>query len=232
VSTTGGRAVRTVLLDLDGTFADTAPDLLGALNRLRNARGLTPAPVQRILPWISLGTAAILREGIQIAETDAEFGTLQNRYLDLYESCVGQRTRPFPGMIELLQALGDRCVGWGIVTNKPARFTDRLMRQISLPYPPACVVSGDTVARGKPHPDPLLHGCAQAGCPAEQCVYVGDAASDVLAAQRAGMPALVALFGYIPADEQPARWGADGLVSSPLEILEWIDTPANTAGTR
>ena len=231
MSTTGGRAVRTVLLDLDGTFADTAPDLLGALNQLRNERGLAPVTVQRILPWISLGTAAILREGIQVSATDTEFGMLRIRYLDLYESCVAQRTRPFPGMIELLQALRDRRVGWGIVTNKPTRFTDRLMRQLSLPYPPACVVSGDTVARGKPHPDPLLHGCAQTGCTAGECVYVGDAAGDVTAAHRAGMPALVALFGYIPADEQPTRWGADGLVSSPLEILEWIDTPANTAGT-
>jgi N-acetyl-D-muramate 6-phosphate phosphatase len=114
---------------------------------------------------------------------------------------------------------------WGIVTNKPAFLTDPLIAQLGLHHPPACVVSGDTTANRKPHPEPMLHACAIARAQPSESLYVGDAERDIQAGREAGMTTLVALFGYIGENDDPKRWGADGMVKAPLEILDWIDTP-------
>jgi phosphoglycolate phosphatase len=113
-------------------------------------------------------------------------------------------------------------MNWGVVTNKPAFLTDPLMAQLRPEPAPACVVSGDTVANRKPHPEPMLHACTAAGSRPEQCLYVGDAERDILAGRHAGMKTLVALFGYINGHETPERWGADGMIRAPGDILDWL----------
>lgn len=131
--------------------------------------------------------------------------------------------RPFPGMTELLDELERRGLNWGVVTNKPGWLTDPLLRQLALYDRAACVVSGDTLAERKPHPAPMLHACGQAGSRPAQCVYIGDAERDVEAGNNAHMHTLVALFGYFMADDRPLEWQADGSISHPLELLEWLD---------
>jgi phosphoglycolate phosphatase len=92
------------------------------------------------------------------------------------------------------------------------------------------VVSGDTTPYAKPHPEPLFHASRLLELPPAACLFVGDAERDVAAGRAAGMRTLVALFGYIGSDEQPATWGADGLIDAPLETLEWLsETPPQTA---
>ncbi|MDO9371078.1 MAG: phosphoglycolate phosphatase [Gammaproteobacteria bacterium] len=214
--------LRTVLFDLDGTLADTAPDLAFALNAVLQEQGRAPLPFETIRPVVSHGGTALIRLGFEIEPGTAAFETLRLRLLDIYRDHLARHTRLFPGIEELLGAIEQRGMNWGVVTNKPAWLTDPLLEQIGLSARAACVVSGDTVAERKPHPAPMLHACHLAGSEAYQCLYVGDAARDIEAGRRAGMKTLVALFGYIGEDEQPASWGADGMIAHPAELLDWI----------
>ena len=215
--------IRTVLFDLDGTLADTAPDLAHALNALLAAEGRGPLPYETIRPVVSHGAGALIRLGFGLGPDDPEFGRLRQRLLDIYSANLSRYTRLFPGVAELLRALQERGRNWGIVTNKPAFLTDPLVKQLNPEPPPACVVSGDTTTNRKPHPEPMLHACALAGSEPAQCLYVGDAARDIRAGKDAGMRTLVALFGYISKDETPQNWGADGMIHYPREVLDWLN---------
>lgn len=215
-------ALRAVLFDLDGTVLDTAPDMAGALNRLRSENRLEPLPYERIRPCVSHGSARLVKLGFPDAPP-AELGALQRRFLDLYSGAAGVQTRLFEGMdcvIESISARGLRC---GIVTNKPGWLTDPLLAQLDLTPLFACVVSGDTVRLPKPHALPMLHAASLAGVAAAECVFVGDAERDIQAAHAAGMPGLVATYGYLQPDEDWRAWGGDGAISRPAELLDWIE---------
>lgn len=216
--------IRTVLFDLDGTLADTAPDLANALNRLLGEEGRAQLPFSKIRPVASHGSPALLRLGFGVEPNDPVFPDLRARLLAHYAEKVCEHTRVFPGTDELLAELQRRGMGWGIVTNKPGFLTDPLIARLALKYPPACVVSGDTTANRKPHPEPMLHACTLARSRPAEALYVGDAERDIQAGREAGMRTLVALFGYIGENEHPTLWGADGMIRAPQEILHWIDT--------
>ncbi|MHB8621982.1 MAG: HAD family hydrolase [Sulfuricaulis sp.] len=214
--------IRTVLFDLDGTLADTAPDLAQALNVLLVEQGRRELPYATIRPVASHGASALIKLGFGLVAGDSNFDHLRQRYLMLYSENLCRHTRPFTGIESLLQTLQEQDINWGIVTNKPAFLTDPLVACLNFKPGPACVISGDTTKNRKPHPEPILLACLQAGRRPEQCVYVGDAERDIQAGRRAGMKTLVALFGYISQDETPQNWGADGMVRAPLEILAWL----------
>lgn len=215
-------AIRTVLFDLDGTLADTAPDLALALNSLLEQTGKPALPYERIRQEASYGGTALVRLGFGLNPDDSEFAELRQRFLDLYRSGICVDTRLFDGMDSVLHELDSANMNWGIVTNKPAYLTDPLVKLLGLADKAAAVVSGDTTNNSKPHPEPLLHACELAGSRPEQCLYVGDAQRDIEAGQRAGMKTLVATFGYIRDDDKPDEWGADGAIASPAELIEWI----------
>ncbi len=215
--------IRTVLFDLDGTLADTAPDLAYALNILLAEHRKPVVPYPTIRPVASHGAAALIELGFGVARTDPHFAPLRARFLEIYRVHLTRETRLFPGMAELLDAIAARGLNWGIVTNKPAFLTEPLVDQLGLREDLACVVSGDTTANPKPHPEPLLHACQLAGSRPHECLYIGDAARDIEAGRAAGMRTLVALFGYIGAQDQPDTWGADGLIRAPGDALDWLD---------
>lgn len=215
--------IRTILFDLDGTLADTAPDLGYALNTLLAEHGRPALPYSAIRPVASHGAAALIELGFGIERGDPHFAPLRERYLEIYRAHLARETRPFSGIPELLDALPARDINWGVVTNKPAFLTDPLLAQLGLADDAVCVVSGDTTAQCKPHPEPMLHACKLAGSRPEACLYVGDAARDIEAGKAAGMKTLVALFGYIGTDDHPETWGADGMIRHPSEILDWLD---------
>ncbi len=214
--------LRTVLFDLDGTLADTAPDLAYALNVLLQEQGRALLAYDIIRPEASHGARALIKLGFGLAPGDTDFEGLRARFLAIYAANLMRETRLFPGVAELLTLLSERGLNWGIVTNKPQALTDPLVAQLGIIPPAVCVVSGDTTAHSKPHPAPLLHACHQAGSAPAQCVYIGDAERDVEAGRAAGMRTLVALFGYIRASDRPECWGADGMVHHPREILHWL----------
>lgn len=214
--------IRTVLFDLDGTLADTARDLTQALNALRAEEGRPALPYEQIRPVVSHGSPGMLKLGFGVTAQDADYARLRERLLKIYATNLCRYTTLFPGMNELLATLKRRGQNWGIVTNKPAFLTDPLVAQLPLPYPPACVISGDTTNNRKPHPEPMLLACRQAGSLPGQCLYVGDAERDIAAGRKAGMKTLVALFGYIDHHETPERWGADGMIRTAAEVLNWL----------
>lgn len=214
--------IRTVLFDLDGTLADTAPDLAYALNTLLQEQGKVVLPYESIRPVASHGAVGLIELGFGVTRDMPRFTSLRERFIAIYRSHLTRETRLFPGMSVLLDQLNARGINWGIVTNKPAFLTDPLIEQLGLSEDAVCVVSGDTTANRKPHPEPMLHACQLAGSMPEECLYVGDAERDIEAGKAAGMQTLVALFGYIGAQEQPENWGASGLIQEPQDILTWL----------
>jgi 2-phosphoglycolate phosphatase len=215
--------IRTVLFDLDGTLADTAPDLAYALNTLLQEHHKPALPYATVRPVASHGAAGLIELGFGIARDAPGFTPLRERFIAIYRVHLTRETRLFPGMPELLDRLAARGLNWGIVTNKPAFLTDPLIEQLGLRDDAACVVSGDTTANRKPHPGPMLHASQLAGSKPEECLYVGDAARDIEAGNAAGMQTLVALFGYIGEQDHPEAWGANGLIRAPEEILDWLE---------
>ena len=215
--------VRTVLFDLDGTLADTAPDLANALNAVLVASGREPLPFKAIRPVVSHGGMALIRLGFGLEPEDPGFEPLRRQLLDHYAAHIADETRLFPGMENVLDQLEGTGHNWGVVTNKPGWLTKPLLDKLELLPRAACVVSGDTLTQRKPDPEPIRHACRLAGSREAECVYVGDAERDILAGREAGMPTLVARFGYIGPDDHPEHWGADGLLDHPEELLTWLD---------
>jgi len=214
--------IRAVLFDLDGTLADTAPDLARALNALLGERGLPPVPLAHTRPLTSSGARGMIKAGFGLTPESDQYEALKTRFLELYRADVCVETRLFPGMDELLGALEDRGLPWGIVTNKFDRFTVPLVEALGLGTRAACVVSGDTVARAKPHPDPLLHASRLLALEPAACLYVGDDLRDVQAARAAGMPIIAAGYGYLGNEGDPRDWGADAVIDHPLETLSFL----------
>ncbi len=215
--------IKTVLFDLDGTLADTAPDLAFALNSVLQEQGREPLPYENIRPVVSHGGIALIKHGFAIDESHADFPALRQRLLDIYRANIARETRLFAGMTELLEQLEQRGLNWGVVTNKPEWLTEPLLEELGIRQRAATVVSGDTLPERKPHPAPMLLACHQAGSEAAECLYIGDAQRDIEAGRNAGMHTLVALFGYLGDGDEPTSWQADGLVENALEILDWLE---------
>ncbi len=215
-------AIKTVLFDLDGTLADTAPDLAAALNHVLSRHGKPALPYEIIRPVVSHGGVALTTLGF--GKDHPEFDTLYRELLDYYQANIDTHTRLFPGMETVLKKLEATGINWGIVTNKPGWLTEPLMKALQLDQRARTIVSGDTLEQRKPHPAPLLHACTQTGCEAGECVYVGDAQRDIEAGNRAGMHSVVALFGYIDENDTPSQWQADAMVQTPEEIIQVVES--------
>ncbi len=209
---------RSVLFDLDGTLVDSAPDLAGAVNRMRRERGLEPLPLEQLRPMASHGARGLLQVGLDAQPKDPDWPALRDEFLRNYEQAICVHTRLFDGVAALLQELQRRAIAWGIVTNKLTRYTEPLLRQLDLGVPPGCVVSGDTAARAKPAADPLLLAAQRLGIDPAGCLYLGDDLRDVQAALAAGMDAAAAAYGYGGADAA-RRWGAHHVLEQPGQLL-------------
>ena len=186
--------IRAVLFDLDGTLADTALDLAGALNRLRAEHRMAPLPPERTRAHTSGGARGLLKVGFDLEPGDERYVAMRDRFLDLYAEALCVHTQLYAGMAELLGELDRRTVAWGIVTNKPRRFTD-----------------------------PLLHAAGVMRIAPQACLYVGDDLRDVQGARAAGMPVIAAGWGYLGEGGDPASWGADAVVAHPAEVLGFLD---------
>ena len=211
-----------VLFDLDGTLADTAPDLAHALNETLLANQKAALPFEKIRPVVSHGGIAMIRLAFNIGPGDDDYERIREQFLQTYLENIAKHTRLFEGMEKLLHELEMRNILWGVVTNKPGWLTDPLMDALNLTQRAAAIVSGDTIAKNKPHPEPLFYACEQANINPTHCIYVGDADRDIAAGRAAGMKTIGALFGYILENEDPMDWNADYYVEHPEEILQYI----------
>ena len=208
-----------VLFDLDGTLADTAPDLGGALNQLLLEQGRGPLPMDKLRPHVSSGARGMIGAGLGITPADSEYLELQQRFLAIYQEALCVDTRLFAGMAQHLDELEARGIPWGIVTNKSQRFAIPLMEGLGLRQRSACIVCGDSAQRAKPHGHPMQLASAVMGIAASGCIYVGDDERDVLSGRAAGMTTIVAAWGYLGDGKPPATWGADAIAASPQDIL-------------
>ncbi len=213
-------ALQAVLFDLDGTLADTAPDLAAALNRLLCIEGREPLAYAQVRPWVSHGGRYMICQGFDLATEDPQVAPLCQRFVADYAAHIAQHTRLFPGMDKVLAHLEQQGLPWGIVTNKPTWLTQPLLTEMGLAQRAGCAISGDSLVAKKPHPLPLVHACEQLAVAAAHVLYVGDAQRDIEAGRRAGTRTAVALFGYLGSQDAPESWGADWLFETPACILE------------
>ncbi len=208
---------RAVLFDLDGTFADTAPDLAAAVNRMRTDRGHAPLPLTTLRPMASHGARGLLEVGFGIGPDASDYAAMRDEFLANYARDICVHTRVYPAVAAMVADLAHRGIPWGIVTNKVAALTEPLVAALALPWVPGCVISGDSAARPKPAPDPLLLAAARLGVSGAACVYLGDDARDIQAARAAGMGAVAVAYGY-GGGTSPHAWGADMVLDDPGEL--------------
>lgn len=211
-----------VFFDLDGTLADTAPDLVAAANQLLVARQLSPMPYEVLRPRASAGARGLIRGAFGIDPEHPDFMVLRDEFFANYEKALLVDSVIFDGVDHLLDQLDQAKLPWGIVTNKSERFTNPLTDLMGLRQRAISTVSGDTTPYSKPHPEPILHAARMANIDPSKSVYVGDDIRDIVAGKAAGMKTIAAAYGYCGCDEPPEAWGADYLVRHPLELLEII----------
>ena len=219
-----------ILFDLDGTLADTAPDLAAALNQMLQEDGREPLPFAELRPWVSWGAMRLIRVGYGEDLGAETLKVLRGRFLACYEAGLCRDSRLFPGIPEVLAALDEAGVPWGIVTNKPGWLTEPLLGALGLGGRAGTVISGDTLPYAKPHPLPLLHAARELDVDAVRCAYVGDNIRDIEAGRAAGMHTVAATWGYIPADDDPMDWQADTLLTDPPALGAWLKAADPLAG--
>ena len=209
-----------VLFDLDGTLIDSAPDLGGAGNDLRERRGLPALPLTDFRPMTGAGARGMLGVALQITPEHPEFEALKHEYLAIYEARMTRLTRVFEDMAPVLDALDAAGLPWGIVTNKHSRFAVPVVEAAGLAQRSRVLVCGDTTPHAKPHPEPLLEAARRMGVDPARCLYVGDDLRDVQAGRAAGMGTVAVAWGYLGQGDPIEAWGADHLINLPAELLK------------
>ena len=211
-----------VFFDLDGTLADTAPDLVAATNKLLITRHLDPKPYEVLRPYASAGARGLLEGAFGITTDHPDFIALRDEFFSNYEKALLVESKLFEDINYLLDQLDQAKLPWGIITNKSQRFTNPLVELLGLHERSASIVSGDTTPHPKPHPEPILHAAKLANIDPTKSLYVGDDIRDVIAGKAAGMKTAAAAYGYCGCKEPPEAWGADYLINTPLELVKII----------
>jgi len=211
-------AFRAVLFDLDGTLLDTAPDFVTAINRMMVESGREIMDPALIRAGVTNGSAGLITLAFGLSPSDQAFEPLRQRFLGYYANCLAENTALFPGLDEVLTRLDAHGIPWGIVTNKPARYTFAILESLPLPSRPSAVVCPDHVTHTKPHPEPVLLACSQLAVAPDQTLFVGDHLRDIESGHNAGCTTVSAAYGYIDANEDPTSWGAHFLIQHASEL--------------
>lgn len=216
--------IKGILFDLDGTFADTAPDLGAAINHVRSLHTLSPLPLEVLRPQASHGSVGLIGLAFGVSPEDPDFNALRDDFLTYYTAHICNHTKLFDGISQLIDYIEKHEIPWGIVTNKPHRFTLPLMQALRYADRASCLVSGDTCAHAKPHPMPMLHAARLMGVAPEDCLYLGDDKRDMEAANAAQMRGVIAQYGYIDPSADLDAWRAVGKIQTPFELIRYIET--------
>lgn len=208
--------INAILFDLDGTLLDTAPDMVGALNHVRDSEGMPPVGIDDYKHYVSRGALGLLSAGLPESSKE-RFEHRRSLFLDHYQKNFYSGTQPFEGIEEMLTGLERRGVRWGIVTNKAEYLTLPLLESAGLLRRAGCVVCGDTLRQGKPHPAPVMLGCEILGAHNEKVLMVGDDARDLQAGHGAGTQTALATYGYV----EP------GMLDRDLKGVHMIEHPTN-----
>ncbi len=212
-----------VLLDMDGTLLDTAPDFIAVIQAMRHARNLPPVAEQQVRAVVSGGAKAMLLSAFTTAPESAAFGALRQEFLERYLQHCAVKTQLFDGMSQLLADLEQAKLPWGIVTNKPLRFAQPIMQQLGLAERCAVLICPDHVSHSKPDPEPVLLACQQLGVEPNSVLFIGDDRREVASGQAAGCKTAAVRYGYIHPDDNPNHWGADAVVDHPSQLRTLLD---------
>lgn len=214
--------IKGLLFDLDGTILDTADDLGAALNYVLNKHGLPPVTREAFRPVASDGAKGLLELGFADKLSNYDFTELRTMFLNYYEKNIAHHTKLYDGMAELLSTLNDNNIAWGIVTNKPEGLTRKLLPHYPELNSSKIMVGGDSLSQRKPHPAPLFYALEAINISPENCYYVGDAPRDIEAGNRAGMPTIIAGWGYILDLTVCNKWQSDHLCLLPQDIIKLL----------
>lgn len=214
-----------VLIDVDGTLVDTAPDIASGVNATLAEMGRETFPEEQIREWIGRGSERLLQAAFGGAFGAVIEPTLMAAAFDgfrrHYGNCVCDRSQLFPGVRETLDTLKSRGYALGVVTNKPEQFNTPLFDGLDVTDDFEVVVCGDTLSERKPHPLPLQHAAREVDMPLERTVMIGDSSNDIDAARAAGCVSICVTYGYNHG-EDITRAGADHLVEQFSDILDLV----------
>lgn len=212
---------KTVLFDLDGTLLDTERDFTPILNNQLASHGLPPVSTRQVRNTVSSGARALVMLGYNIDTSHERFQEYLDELLERYRVRI-PRTECvlFPGIANLLRTLDHRGIAWGIVTNKPSRFTNPLVNSFPELQTSGVVICADQLSNSKPDPEGILLACTTMGCQPEEVLYVGDHPKDVRAASAAGAISIGVRWGYIPENQPIDTWQADIVIDHPDAILD------------
>ena len=209
---------RTVLFDLDGTLLDTAPDFHRILNLMLGQHGQAAVELDWLRQYVSLGARAMVSKSFALPAQAAETDQLLDQFLTLYEQQPIVHSQLFEGLDQLLNWLDSQAIPWGVVTNKPSRFSQPILTTLGLRDRCASLICPDQVRHSKPDPESLLLACQELNCLPEDTLYIGDHARDIEAGQRAGMRTIACGYGYIQPEENPAQWNSTYLIEDTQEL--------------
>lgn len=214
-------AVRAVLLDLDGTLLDTAPEIAAAASDMLAELGLDPVPAPIVRGFIGKGIPSLVRRTLEAslgrAADERRTGSALESFFFHYEKRNGSQAMAYPEVREGLTTLHAEGFALACVTNKSAQFTQPLLEATGLHGFFSTIVSGDSVARKKPAADPILAACARLGFAPGEALMVGDSTNDALSARAAGCPVLLVPYGYSEGVDVQSI-DCDGIVSSLLHV--------------
>lgn len=215
-------SIKAVLFDLDGTLLDSALDFIAILQQMRSEHGLPYMAPQLIRQQVSAGANAMVELALEARPGTAQFDTLKEDFLQRYHAAPCVHSRLFDGLPELLEALEQRKISWGIATNKPERFVHPIIQALQLEQRAAVVLCPEQVEQPKPAPDMLLLACKQLGIFPHEAIYLGDDERDIVAAKAAGMPSLAVGYGYHGPDESPQNWGAEHYAKNTTQLASTL----------
>ena len=214
--------VQAVLFDLDGTLIDSAPDLGAAADQMRTKRGLPSLPLESYRPMAGAGARGMLGIAFGMTPEHPDFMAYREEFFANYENAMTERTVIFDGVPDMIAAIVQAGLSWGVVTNKSSRFTDPLTAAMPLFATAGAIVSGDTTPHAKPHPEPLFEAARRLGVDPARCVYVGDDERDIVAGLAAGMGTVAATYGYLGQQTDVSRWNAHLHIDAPPSLLKYL----------
>lgn len=209
-----------LLFDLDGTLLDTAPDLASAANTLYRNHYKPEQAYETLRPLAGDGSLAFIELGF--GKKIQNLSALRDEFVKTYLKQFGDHTQLFPGVEALLTHFVSIDYPWAIVTNKPAHLTDITLERFPILAKARVVVSGDTLAKSKPHPEPILFACEKMQLAPATCAFIGDHERDIIAGRAAGLYTVVARYGYVPSHIDPAIWQANTQIETIEEIYRFI----------
>lgn len=217
-------SIECVLFDLDGTLIDTAPDFFKVLSLLTSEHGRDLVSKEQIDQTVSDGARALVKLAFAIEEEHEDFPGLNQRLLDLYfDQLQATESILYPGMAALLDELENNNIPWGIVTNKPEKYSVKLLQMLSLQDRCKALICPEHVEHKKPHPEPILLALQQLQADTERTVYFGDHIRDIQAAKNADVIAIAASYGYLSADAKVEEWYADFILRSPEQVIHLLN---------